>query len=140
MLNVFSYSLDALLSVSPPPPSPLLLMTTTTTTITFSSFLLTPFGNRDRIEGSLYLSLLPPPTDWPSRRNVGRLSVTRDEGHLAKELIKAKRKKRRDGDDNSTTPFIDNSIFNLIKFRNLIRDQRRVQGIYFSFVMHRYRS
>lgn len=123
MLNVFSYSLDALLSVSP-----FLLMTTTTTIITSSSSLLTPFGNRDRIEGSPYLSLLPPPTDWLSRRNVGRLSATRNEGHLAKELIKAERKKRRDGDDNSTTPFVGNSIFNLIKFRNLIRNRRIREG------------
>lgn len=123
MLNVFSYSLDALLSVSP-----FLLMTTTTTIITSSSSLLTPFGNRDRIEGSPYLSLLPPPTDWLSRRNAGRLSATRNEGHLTKELIKAERKKRRDGDDNSTTPFVGNSIFNLIKFRNLIRNRRIREG------------
>lgn len=77
MLNVFSYSLDALLSGIP-------------------FFFFFSFSNRDGIEGSLYLFLLPS-TDWLLKRNVGGLSAVR-KGHLAKELIKARNKKV--GDNN----------------------------------------
>lgn len=90
MLNVFSYSLDAF-SLSPLSASSISL-----TPIPHPRLLSAAFGNRDRIEGSPYLSLIP---SLPPRRRLvfeeergldyQRLAV---EGHLAdKDEIKKNR-------------------------------------------------
>lgn len=109
MLNVFSYSLDALLGIP--------------------FFLSSSFSNRDRIEGSLYFSLLPS-TDWPSKKNVDGLSAARDEGHLAKECDKG-------ANEKSKIIISRSRIYCVIQHRSM----KKARGsIYFSHVANRLRD